>query len=272
QFANTTVFETANEKFNISITFDSSKFPTSSAVLNYNGTNYAGTKTGVGDNLVFTRTLDIPTTEDAQNRIYFWNVTLNNGSDNSFVTALTDQNTTNITFQECGAGVVDTIFLNITFQDEDLGDFISASVPSSTFDFWLGNGDAKELYSFNDSSDNAQYNFCGSPNQTMHTGISFNYEKSPGFAVRNYAAAPDLSNTTTHTTLQLSGTANGAYITLQILTKSDNPISGVNVQVERKISGAWTVVGNGVSDDAGQVVFFLDQTLDHKFTITHDDY
>ena len=59
QTYNTSAYETATETFEINVTYDSSCYSLISADLNYNGTSYTGTKTGIEDEVIFSSSLDI---------------------------------------------------------------------------------------------------------------------------------------------------------------------------------------------------------------------
>jgi len=267
---NTTTYETKTETFAVNVTYPSAEF-TTSAVLHYDGLTYAATKTGAGDFAVFTKTIDIPTVGiDVTDESYFFNISLNNGTQFYYSTATRNITVTPIILQECNGTFHP--FLNYTFKDEELDTFIDASVPSSTFDFWLGNGDVKDSFSFGDAADNPSYAFCFSVNGTIHTDIEFIYQQDPGYPQRTETYVGDLTNDTTFDILYLTGTSNGAYITFQLQDSTGTGIPGAKIQVERKIGGAWTTISTDDSDDAGQVVFYLDITLDHRLTITHNDY
>jgi len=268
--ANTSTFETKTEIFSVNLTYPSSEF-TISAVLNYSGTEYAATKTGSGDTAIFTRTLDIPTVSSTSNQSYYFNITLNNGTNLFYQTDERNITVNKIFFTECNA-TYPVAFLNYTFKDEEQDTFLDASVPTSTFEYWLGDGNQKKEYFFNDAVDTASYAFCFSTNETLHMDLEFQFKQDPGFPVRTENFIGDLTNDTTFTILFLAGTDNGQYITFQIQELTSIPLPGALVQMERQIGGAWTNIGSLISDDAGQAIFYLDTTLNHRLTVSHDDF
>ncbi len=269
--ANTSTYETKTETFSVNLTYPSSEF-TISAKLNFSGTEYVAARTGAGDTAIFTKTFDMPTVgASSVNKTYNFNITLNNGTNLYYVTDDKNINVTPIVFQECD-GTYGPPFLNYTFKDEESDLYIDASVPTSDFDFWLGTGTVKDSYHFADAVDTASYEFCFSLNETLHTDLTFQYKQDPGFSARTESFVGDLTNTTTYKILFLTGTANGQYITFQIQSSVGTGIPDATIQIERKIGGAWTTIGTDNSDDAGQVVFYLDTTLDHRLTVTHADY
>jgi hypothetical protein len=268
---NTTTYETKTETFAVNVTYPSAEFTTVSATLNYSGTSYAAARTGAGDFAVFTKTLDVPTIGiSVTNHSYYFNITLNNGTIFYYQTDIRNISVTPIIFQECNGTFHP--FLNYTFKDEETDLFLDMSVPSADFDFWLGSGTVKDSYHFSDAVDTASYTFCYSVNGTIHTDIEFQYEQDPGYNVRTDSYVGDLTNDTTFKILYSTGTSNGQYITFQIQNSAGVGIADAQIQVERKIGGAWTTISTDNSDDAGQVVFYLDITLDHRLTVTHDDY
>jgi len=267
---NATSYETRAEIFSVNLTYPSSEF-TISAVLNFNGTEYAATRTGAGDIAIFTKTLDMPLVgAGGFNHTYFFNITLNNGTNLYYQTNNTNITVNEITFSHCGAG--ETVFLNYTFKDAELDIFIDASVPSSDWEFWLGSGVIRDTYAYNSGLDKYNYTFCFNVNETLHMNSEFKFKQDPGFNTKTENFIGDYTNATTTTILYLTGTGNGQYITFQVQDNSGTGISGALMQVERKIAGAWTNVGTGTSDDAGQIVFYMDITLSHRLTITHDEY
>ena len=271
--ANLTSHETRRETFQINLTYDSVEFTTATAILNFSGVNYAADVSSSGDNIVFTKALDMPTGGvTAVNRSYFWNITLNNGSNQYYSTEATNIRVEPITFQECNATDSFSPFLNYTFQDEETNTNITAEVPNSLFEYWFGGGTVKDSYFFSDVVETGSYQFCFSLNETINMESSFQYKNDPLHIARTENFVGILSNDTKFQILYLTGTANGAFITFQIITTSGVGIPDARAQMERQISGAWTTINTVNSDDAGQVTFFLDITLNHRLTITHDDY
>lgn len=267
---NTTTYETKTESFAVNLTYPSAEF-TTSAKLNYSGTSYTATRTGVGDFAVFTYTLDTPLVgTSVTNHSYYFNISLNNGTQFYYTTDVRNITVTPIIFQECNGTFLP--FLNYTFKDEETDLFLEASVPSADFDFWLGSGDVKDSYHFSDAVDTSSYTFCFSLNETIHTDLTFQYKQDPGFPARTESSTDDLTNDTTFTILFLTGTANGEFITFNVQDGAGVGIADAQIQVERKVGGAWTTIATDNSDDAGQVAFYLDITLDHRLTVTHDLY
>jgi hypothetical protein len=94
------------------------------------------------------------------------------------------------------------------------------------------------------------------------------------YPARTYAvAATTYANTTINwIKLYLLSSAEGIYSTYQTMTSGGVVISGVLLQVEREVSGLWTVITQGTTDDAGAVQFWLNPNFEHKITATKTGY
>jgi len=80
------------------------------------------------------------------------------------------------------------------------------------------------------------------------------------------------TNTTTDKVLYLLGTADGIYSSISVVEASGAPISGVLVQVEREISGVWTLLTQGNTDSSGLVTFWVNPNYLHRITATKSGY
>lgn len=272
-------FETDNANFTMNISYLSDLY-TIDAKLNYNGTEFSVTKDTDDGIASFSKSMGIPeiTNTPSINVSFFWNVSLTNGSGTFYLNNSVNQlqiNVTQINFSLCDAGNA-MEYVNYSFKDQDLDTLIEAEIPSSTFDYWVegGTGDVKKQLLYSRLVDTPSYTFCFEPNYTNITlDIEILYRQLPGFIQQVYTVSDiGYTNISTAKILYLTGTANGAYVTMVVQDTLGNPISEATMVVERQIGGAWSVVGNSVTDDVGAATFYLDQDLNHRFTITHDDY
>ena len=91
---------------------------------------------------------------------------------------------------------------------------------------------------------------------------------STGYPQRKYDDNTDLTSTITHKTLYLLSSSDGIYSTIQVIDENGNIITGVEVEIERQFSGAWTIIGKESSDSAGTVTFWVNPDYSHRFTFT----
>jgi len=273
QSYNTPTYETSSETFNINITYDSLEYTSSSATLYYDGTSYSGTKTGSGNNIVFSKTLDIPTIASQTNKTFNWQIALTNSSGtNYFNTSSVNQTVSNISLSICGGDGGNTPYINFTFKDEESSNYINASTDLATWTYYLGGGSVTKTYIFTNTSENPSYAYCfDPPDKTLSYSVTYQYSGG-SYPQRYYTKSGTLTNSTTNTVLYLLGSSDGIYSSFQIVTTNGNPISGATVQVERQFSGVWTLVGEGTTDSSGLATFWLNPNYDHKATVTKSGY
>jgi hypothetical protein len=80
QTYNTSAYETDSQTFKVNYVYDSSAWDSTSATFNYDGTSYTATKQGTGDNINFTKTIDVSEVDSASNKSFYWNIALSNST------------------------------------------------------------------------------------------------------------------------------------------------------------------------------------------------
>jgi len=248
---NSTTFETAEETFiaNVSGVI-------TSAVLFYNGTEYATTNS----NGIFTTTLQVPL--GTGNKSIHWRFNDLNNSQTIF------QNVSETVFTLCNATYT-TRFLNISFKDEADSSVINASIPTSTFQYYLGDGTLNKTYTFINTTDNFYYEFCATPNRTLNVASFFQYKQGTAYPQRVIdSPAVEYTNTTTNTTLYLLATADGLFVTFQVINSAEQTISGVFMTAIREISGQDQTVGVGTTAASGSVTLWLNPDFVHDFAFS----
>ena len=259
---NNSVYETALETFkvNIPITFN----PTS-AYLNYNGTDYSATITNTGIDYEISKQLNIPIPTVLGNNTFYFHWTSNSQSHNS---TKSNQTINPVIFNICNS-TLHTKFLNISFQDESSLTFINATIPSSTFQYYLGSGSVNKTITYTNNSLNYQYYFCANVNQTFKVNPYVQYKQGTDYPQRIWnPEATSYTNVTTNQILYLLSSTDGQYVTLQLVNSADQPINGVNVEV---VSNGITV-GSGLTGSDGGVTFWLNPDYLHTFTFTKTGY
>lgn len=246
---NLTSFETAGEIFSINV-----EGPTS-ATLFYNGTEYTTTKSGND----FTRTLQMIAGELGNHSVY-WRF------DNTQDSRLTYQIVSETVFTLCNA-TYDITFLNISFKDESDLSVINASIPTSTFIYWLGDGTVTKTLTFINTSVNFNYEFCATPNRTLNFNSLIQYKQGSAYPQRIFSQTGlILTNTTTDLTLYLLGVSDGLFVTFQVFGGQSNALEGVSVSGTRVLEGSDQTVAQGTTDAAGTVTFWLNPDFLHTFT------
>ena len=265
---NLTTYETAREGFKINITADG--LQTVSASLIYDGISYTGTKVGNGTYMEFNRNIDIPTVDIAtpQNKTFYWNLTY--GTE-AIATNIHNQSVGRIAFNLCNATLT-APYINFTFEDEETAIATNATIDSSTWYYYLGDGTVNKSLLYSTTSANESYGFCFTPtDKTMKKTLSLQYSDA-GYPQRRWTSTTSLTNTTTNQKLYMLASADGTYSVYQVQAATGSSLEGVKVQVERQFSGVWVLVEEGTTDSAGGFTAWLNPDYDHRLTFTKSGY
>ena len=258
------VYETDYETYSIDVTANSSL---TTMGLNYNGTNYTMSNSGGG---VWSYSRDLPENTLGNNSVNF-KFTYGGGNIDSSYTTYQQVNKT--IFDFCNTTNAFP-FINFTFKDEADLTYINASIPTSTFEYYLGNGGTTKTLTFVNNSDNPSYAFCGTPtNRTLYVDPYMQYKQGSSYPQRIYdASVLSLTNDTLNKLLYLLGTADGIYVTFQTLTVASVPIEKVDIVGTRTIESENVIVGTGITDGAGSVTFWLNPDFSHTFDFSKTGY
>jgi len=259
-FYNVSSFETAQETFIVNVTTNG--IATTSAEFFYNDISQgASTKIGTNTNANFSNTIQIQ--EGVGNKEFYWKIT--NGATVTDTTK-TNQSISLTNFSICDGGLT-TPFFNVSFQDESDLTSINASIPTSSFVYYLGSGTVNKTYTFSSVTEFANFTFCATPtNRVLNSDSRIQY-KGSSYPQRTYnPVVLTYENTTTNKTLYLLGVADGIYVTFQVINLAHEPIIGANVNATRVISDETVVVGDGITDSSGSVTFWLNPDFQHLIT------
>ena len=265
-FYNVNTYETAQETFTINITTNGTQ--TVSAELFYNGVGKGtSTKTGTDTNANYSNTIQLP--EGVGTKEFLWQVNIGGIKYN---TTIRTQTISPIQFGLCNATLT-VPYLNISFKDEADLSVINATISTSSFVYYLGDGTIYKTYSLINNTLNYYYNFCSSPaNRIYHIDPYVQYV-STGYPQRIWN--PDVAsytNSTTNQTLYLLSSENGIYVTFQVINSADQLLSGVDITAVRSISGTDTTVASGTTSASGIVTFWLNPDFSHTFSFVKSGY
>lgn len=238
--------------------------------LLFNGVDNLATLTNNGDgsfNISATRTA---LSTDLINNSFNFEIDI----DASTISTRTINQTINSIFMSsCLEGNVSS-YIHLNFLDETTLSSLNASVSSSIWDFWLDDKTNSQQFLFNNVAENETYDFCFSPNDRTYTlDIEFPY-LSTGYPQRVFRANNIiLTNETTNKTLYLLSDDDGfftRYVAINSLTGS--AIEGVEVTVQKDISGVPTTIAQGITDDTGLLTLWLDPDDSHSFTFIKEGF
>ena len=255
------VYITQNTSYWINVTANSSL---TSANFYLNGTRYTGINTGDTWNV----SLEIPATQIG-NTSFIWELTYLGVAQN-LTTAYT--NIGNITWILCD-GTYSTQYLNISFKDESNDSSIKADVPASTWNYYLGSGTNYKTYTYSTSSFFNNYTYCFAPaNKSVKVDYVFQYSGIT-YPQRTYNPTElSFNNSMINKTLYLLSNVDGIYVTFQVITSAEQPISGVYVNASKDIDGTITMVGEGTTGDDGGITFWLNPDFIHTFYFVKSGY
>ncbi len=257
---NETSFETQSETFKVDITANSSL---TAVTLDYNGTDKIMTQSGTN----WTTTFDIP--EGVINRTFRFKYTY---AGDSIFSDYFWQNISLTNFSICDAGLT-TPFFNVSFQDENDLTAINASIPTSSFSYYLGSGTVAKNYTFVSGTEFANFTFCATPT-TLNLSVDSRIQyKGTSYPQRTYnPLVTTYANTTTNKILYLLDVADGIYVTFQTINLAHEPIIGATVNATRVISDETVVVGDGITDASGSVTFWLNPDFQHAITFGKEGF
>lgn len=260
QTYNQTVDEMSNETYIINITTNGT---TPTGKLYFNNVNQGSgiVTSNTGNEFILTREIVIPF--GSGNQSQYWEVTI--GTD------IVNSTANNITVKESILGLCNATltvsYLNITFQDENNQTNLTAAIPTSTFNYWIGSPLVNKSLIYSETSANKSFAFCLSSfnNQTLRMDSRVQYE-STSYPQRVFD--PDtltFTNVTTNATLYLLFTSDGQFVTFQVVNNAGQVQSDVFINATRTVGGSTELVGSGFTGGAGTLTLWLDPDFIHNF-------
>ena len=257
---NSTSYETASETFTLNVSANSSL---TAVTLNYDGTDYPTT---LASN-ISTVTFDVP--PGIGNKSYYYKFSY---AGETFNSNTRNQSIGETTFALCNATYT-VPYINYTFANENDESELNASISASNFTYYLGGGSQVKSLIFSNVTENQAYAFCVSPvNKTLHLDPRIQYE-AVGYPQRVYQPSIfDITNATTNTTLYLLATADGIYVTFQVINTAEQLLTDVFVNSTRLIGASQQIVGEGFTDSSGGVTMWLNPNFVHNFVFSKTGY
>jgi len=267
QTFNSTTDEMANEAFSMNITTNGS---TPTAKLYFDNVNIVdGTITAHGGNeFIVSATIPaIPIGSGSKNAYWELNIgdTLTNSTSNA------------ITVRETILGICNATstvsYMNYTFKDENNETGLNASIPTSTFNYWLGSPSVNKTLTFTDTTEQQSFAFCLSAvNRTLISDNRIQFEKT-SWPQRVYdPETTSFTNVTTNETLYLLFSGDGIYVTFQVIDVAEQVIEGVFINASRIISGETTLLESGFTSVAGTLTLWLDPDFIYNFAYSASGY
>jgi len=273
QTYNTTTYETSTENFIINFTYNSTIYTSITGTFYYNGTSYAGTKVGTGDNLVYKR--ELPINSSYSPKVTFnWEFSLTNSTETYVVNSSIQTQIVGTPLFELCNSTSTSRYLNISFADETDSSRINATVTTSTWTYYLNDVTLNKTYSFSNATQNWEYNFCFLPlDRTINVIPSFSYKQGTDYPQRTWnPGLKSYTNGTANQTLYLLSDDDGRSITFQVVNPANEVLSNVLVVGTTSIGGVSTIVARGTTDSAGTITFWLNPDVSHTFNFSRTGF
>lgn len=267
----TTSLESKQETYSVNITYNSTKYPIASGVLTFNNTNYTSTKTGTGDNAIFSRTVSMPELNTETNLTAFWTINLIEVEDVDAIELESHNVSVSIiNFSLCDE--VNTVpFWNFTILNESNNAVITSNFQAAFNVSPTGSG-ATNMFYYEDTSDSkSSYDFCITPGTEDYTITTVIQLSKTGYVVKNYNFQDiQVTNATREDNLYLLSLVDSTSFIVEVVTGYGSPVENAEVRVERFFpgTGTWAVTEILTTDfDGKSVGHLLSEDADYRFKV-----
>lgn len=270
QTFNAVSFETSPETLSINLTYESSSWSSVLGTLVYNGTSYAGTDSGSGDELIFSRQITVP--EGEGNNTFYWVLSFTNASGTFvFNSSFNNQTITSITLGACG-GSLNTLAINYSLWDEENQSMVKSWDFKGTFEYFVSGSTLTKNATFDEEGVD-EVNVCLNINTTFIVDPVIEVSKD-GFTDRIfYFNNVEFTNVTQQQRLYLLNDTLGSNIIIQIVDSGLSPLEGYYVDVQRFFpeNNTYLDVVKERTDEFGQFVArLIENTVKYKFSIKNE--
>lgn len=273
QTYNATTSSGNSETFLINLTYDSSTWSSITSVLYYNNTAYTGTKTGTGDNILFSRLID-PFATVLTNHTFYWTVSLINSTATLYLNSTSyNQTVSSLLIDDCASYT--TLLLNYTVKDELTQNYINSSVNETNIELNIGiysstRGLILNLSELYNNTNNAKVCINSSVLNSTYLLYSEAKYSANGYVIRyNYIQNFSLMNSTIpqHITLFDLPTSEATKFLMTYKGVTFLAVPNALISINRRYvsENSYKTVEVGKTDNYGQTTGWFD--LDAKYQI-----
>lgn len=271
-FENSTI-DTQREIFTINMSYDTDRFSLVTGSLIYNGTSYIGTPQEIGNQVVFTRTIDIPVVSSEVDKEFYWDFALTDDSGTIHRnSSFNNQTVVPSVFQLCGTGHPS---INYTIRDEVTNALVISNF-DATFDWKMNQSSEISKNVSVDLSVSSNYTFCVNLNETFYTEAKIELENT-GYVTRKYNFLFEEFNATQQNMdLYVINNTLASNIIIEVKDSGLSPLEGYTVKIYRNqpATGNRVLVEQDATNVFGQIVAKLvqnDVDYDFEFYDTDND-
>jgi len=243
--------------------------------LHYNGTRYTTTRTAIGDDQIYTLTIDTPAVLASTAMTFFWEIILKDGFpiSNTNTTAQTQTITPSNLFV-C-ALPTDVRAINFTIYREDAPTtLITADNFEASFSWKLDPSSSTTKNTSITLTAKSNVEMCITPNSTFYVDSTVEVREA-GYSTRIFEFSnKQYNNVSTTQNLYLLNTTSSTSFILFVRDSAFIPISEAIIEVERLIvaNNTYILVESAKTDQNGKSVgHFLTEDASYRFKVYVDD-
>jgi hypothetical protein len=266
-----TAVESSTKTYTANVTYDSLSYGIITGVLTLNGTEYTGTRTGTGNNAIFSTNVIMPSIITETNFTSYWTIDLTN------TTGTTEYNLTShnvtvsiINLSLCGSPLT-VPFWNFTILNESNSAEINSTFEGTFTIKVTGSTNTNEISYSNINGNKSQYDFCISPTTESYT-IDTNIKLTKNGYVDKFYNYEGIivTNSTREDNLYMLATGDSTSFILHVVDVSGVNIDEAEVRVQRYYpgTGLWItteiVTTNYLGDAVGHL---LSEDADYRFRV-----
>ena len=267
----TTALETSTQTYTANLTYNSSTFGVITGKLTLNDTEYAGSRTGTGDNAIFSASAIMPSITAEVNLTAYWTISLTD------VGGTTDYNLTshNVTVEIINLSLCDATnnvpFWNYTILNESNVAEINSTF-EATFTVKQTGSTTENIFSYSDTTGtNSQYDFCISPGEESYT-IDTNIKLTKSGYVDKFYNYEEVvvTNSTREDNLYMLATEDSTSYIIHVVDVSGSDVYEAEVRVQRYYPGTdeWITTEIVTTNYVGEAIgHLLSEDADYRFRV-----
>ena len=281
QTYNTPVIEKSSQTFAINITYDTNIFTNVQAILKYNNTDYSGIKYIVGSEVIFNKTILVPSVATKTNFTFYWELIFTSGTDTKLNSTFKNQTVNSITIDDCSSNAVE--LYNFTIVDEKTQKKLTGSTinTSAEIDIDMYTADRGSLITeyYQNFTKTNPFKIC--LNSSLAGGEEYNLDVQVKYTAQGYVdeyyyiQSERITSSSLAQNITLYDLDNITSTTFAITYKDENfiPLSNAIIQIQRKYvsEGVFKTVEIPKTDSNGQTIAHLEEeNVIYTFIVVKD--
>lgn len=267
------VVEGDTAEHSINISYDSDNYIASGNIF-YNGTEYSGTKTGTGDDIVISREITAPSVDAITNVSFYWEIGITNSTGTYYINTSNYNQTINILNMSETGSPHTPAFINFTAYDEQTLEEINATL-DLTLNYKTKTGTVDNDFSFSDQTENnSRWSFALDPSDKTYLLDAVLQIDATDYTQKFYNfKGLEVTNTTTEFDLFLLNTSASTTFIIKVKDEDYLPISDVEVWTQRYYpsTNEWETIEIDVTNSEGETTqHFFTEDAKYRFKIYED--